>query len=207
IIEDCASSIGAKINNQPVGTFGDLAIFSFGATKFITTGGGGMIVSRKDKYIERIRDYINYDYRKIYYPRFNFDFNDIQASIGIAQLEKLNDFIDRRKYIANKYIEICNKKGWNFQKPLKNEFLQNWYRFVLFLPEKDVVRLHNHLKKRGVSTIIPLERWELLNSYLGLDPKYFSNSVKASKHTLSVPIYPSLTEANLEDIIDALTKF
>ena len=71
IIEDCAQSLGSLINNQKTGTLADISTFSFYATKFITTGEGGMVFSKKRDLVEKIRDYINFDYRQNYYPRFN----------------------------------------------------------------------------------------------------------------------------------------
>jgi perosamine synthetase len=194
IIEDCAQALGSKINNTHVGLFGDIAILSFYATKLITTGQGGMLVSKNSEYIEKAKDYREHDMRKEYYPRFNFQMTDIQAAMGIVQLKKFNILLQKRKKIAEKYIQICNKKNWDYQKVKNSNFSQNWFRFVLKGEENYIIKLKEKLNNAGVSCLIPIEKWQLQSVYLNLDPQRFKNSEEISKTTLSLPIFPDLLE-------------
>jgi len=205
IIEDCAQALGSKINDTHVGLFGDIGIFSFYASKVITTGNGGMLFSRKSEYIERAMDYREFDGREEYYPSFNFQMTDIQAAMGIIQLNKLNEFLENRKKIAKKYLETCQERNWNYQKPKNKRFLQNWYRFVLKADHSLIFKLQDTLSNSGIQCIIPIEDWELLSNYLKLDPIGFKNSETIAKSTLSLPIFPDLIKhENFDKIIELL---
>jgi len=208
IIEDCATSLGSKIQDRHLGIFGDIAIFSFYASKVITTGQGGMIVSKRKIYIKKAEDYREFDCRKEYYPRFNFQMTDLQASMGVVQLKKLASFLEKRRKIAESYKEICYQKGFDFQKTLEQSFSNNWYRFVLKAPSNTVISLKSYLERKGIFTIVPIERWELLHNYLKLQKKSFGVAEKISSETLSLPIYPDLIEGRkLEIILKHLRNF
>ncbi len=208
VIEDCATALGSRAGNKHVGLRGQVAIFSFYASKVITTGQGGMLVSKNPAIIQKARDYRDYDCRKIYYPRFNFQMTDIQAAMGLEQLDKLNMFLNKRAQIAGNYRSICTKKGWDFQRSRNNHCFQNWYRFVLKVEHKIAARLKNHLEKHGIETIVPIEKWELLHNYLKRDKKPFENAEEIAQSTLSLPIYPGLTDnKRLDRILRSLKEF
>lgn len=208
IIEDCAQAIGSKINDTHVGLFGDIGIFSFYASKVITTGNGGMLFSRNSENIEKARDYREFDGRKTYYPRFNFQMTDIQAAMGIVQLNKLNHFLKNREEIAQNYIDICQEKNWDYQRTKSENFTPNWFRFVLKADNKFIVKLKDDLLKSGIKCIIPIEDWELLSNYLKLNPKDFENSEFIAKSSLSLPIFPDLIkEKNFENFKDLLRQY
>ena len=104
IIEDCAQALGARINNEPVGLQSDIGIFSFYATKIITSGGqGGALISKNTDIAENARDFRDFDYKSINKERFNFQMTDLQASIGRIQLSKLNNFIKKREKLFKYY--------------------------------------------------------------------------------------------------------
>ncbi len=194
IIEDCAQALGSKINDKHVGLFGDIAIFSFYATKLITTGQGGMIISTNSEFVDNARDYREYDMRKDYYPRFNFQMTDIQAAMGIVQLKKFNNLLEKRKKIAYKYIEICEEKNWDYQKAKYSNFTQNWFRFVLKQERDFILKLKNKLNEIGVNCVIPIENWQLLSEYLKMNTTDFKISQKITETTLSLPIFPDLID-------------
>lgn len=205
IIEDCAQSLGSKINNIHTGQFGDLAIFSFYASKMITTGEGGMLVSKNSEYIEKARDYREFDGRKIYYPRFNFQMTDIQAAMGIVQLNKLDNFLEKRRAIAENYINTCQEKDWDYQKARNNCSFQNWYRFVLKADPGLIIKIKEALFKSGIKCIVPIEDWELLSTYLKMDSNSFKISKELAVSTLSLPIYPDLLkDKNFKKILEIL---
>ena len=183
VIEDCAQSLGARFIENPVGTMGDISIFSFYATKMITTGGqGGAVLSKNKNYIETIKDYRNFDYRNDNKSRFNFQMTDLQASIGIEQLNKLDYFLKKRNDIFSIYksFELPMLQAPPWLRHVK-------YRAILKTSQQD--KIIQHLKKNNIHSIIPIEGWEILG-----DEKEYVNSHNFSKVTISIPIYPSLTE-------------
>ena len=206
VIEDCAQSIGARIEGQMAGTFGKLAIFSFYATKMLTTGQGGMIVSSNPELIDKIRDFREFDCRKEYKKRFNFQMTDIQAALGISQLRKLDSFISRRRDMAERYRRAltANNNSVSLQKAYKNTE-PVYYRFVV-RKRRDIRKMQSLFRENGIETIIPIQSYELLHRYLKLDRKGFSNSEELAGTTLSIPVYPSLREKDIAKIANVLKE-
>lgn len=203
IIEDCAQALGSSISGNRVGTFGDISVFSFYATKMITTGHGGMLVSSNSKIINKIRDYVDFDGREYYYPRFNFQMTDFQASLGLSQLSKLDFFINKRKSIALKYNEILlNNKIIKLQNQPAN-MDRNFYRYVLKI-EDSVESWNKIFSENFIKTIIPIEKRELLHRYLHLDERLFQNAENIANSTISLPIFPLLKEQEVERICEVL---
>src|SRR6185369_11887709 len=105
VIEDATESLGATYKNRRVGSGGDIACFSFNGNKIITTGGGGMVVTNRDDWAERARylttqakdDYIEYVHNEVGY---NYRLTNIQAALGCAQMEQLDDFVSAKRRIA-----------------------------------------------------------------------------------------------------------
>jgi len=207
IIEDCATAIGAKVKDNYVGTLGDVAIFSFYASKFLTTGNGGMVVSQNIDLINKVRDYREFDGVDNYQKRFNFQITDIQSALGIEQLKKIESFLERRKYFAQQYSDLCNKKGWDHQRPLQGDIHPNNYRFVVKLRKREILDLKKYLLKENIDSIIPIEKFELLHNYLKLDNNEFLTSELLSETTLSIPIYPALLDIEFNYIIETLNKY
>lgn len=202
IIEDCSQALGSYINGQHAGLQGDIGIFSFGPSKIITTGSGGMIVTNNEELADKAREYINYDKNV---PAFNFGMNDLQAAMGIEQLKKLPEFLRKRKSMALEYIKaILDTHGdWCTQGYVFDD--RNWYRFVV--TGEFVEKLKYHLGANGITTITPIERHELLHNMLGLNASNFPNAEWVSTHTLSLPIYPDLLTNGFEKVLEVLRRF
>ena len=194
IIEDCAQSLGASIGAKKVGTIGKVGIFSFYATKLITSGGqGGMFISKDKTLVDKVRDYRDFDCRRDRKNRFNFQMTDVQASIGRVQLRKLPSFLERRQEIFNMYKN-------SFLDLIESENSQSvFYRAVIKV--KNPIKIKDKLLKKGIKTIVPIEDWELLDSGL----KY-KNAYNLTQTTLSLPIYPSLMNVEIESIVSHLKK-
>jgi perosamine synthetase len=204
IIEDCAQAIGAKLNGKHLGIFGKVAIFSFYASKVLTTGYGGMVFSKDKNFIEKVRDYREFDCRKEYKPRFNFQMSDFQAAMGRVQLKKLPSFLKKRKKIADEYYKILPPERVWPPKDTGNK-KPNFYRFLVRTDKAKKIK--DFLEKREIKTIIPIETYELLHRYLGQNPHNFPISENVAKTTLSLPIYPSLTNLEIKKIKSALKEY
>ena len=194
IIEDCAQSIGSSIGDQKTGLVGKAGIFSFYATKLITSGGqGGMFVSKDKNLVDKVRDYREFDCRKDKLNRFNFQMTDIQASIGREQLKKLPLFLERRHEIFNMY----KKAGFELLESKNNTPVH----FRAVIKVNNAYKTKDKLFDAGINSIIPIEDWELLD-----DGNNFKNAFNLTQTTLSLPIYPSLNNEEVKNIIHNLTK-
>ena len=197
IIEDCAQAIGAKVSGALVGLQGKIGIFSFYATKLMTSAGqGGMVVSKDRGLIDMIRDYREFDCRNDQKRRFNFQMTELQASIGLVQLRKLPDFLRRREEIFQSYNSVLKMMDISKKDKLNLEPIR--YRAVLRTdyPHKII----NKLASKKIKAIIPIEDWELLGNRSS-----FPNAHNFTQTTVSLPIYPSLTDNNVDIIIKQLT--
>ncbi len=191
IIEDCCQALGAKLNNKQVGLHGHIGVYSFYASKLMTSGGqGGMVASNNKALIDEMKDIREFDQRTDSKIRFNFQLTDLQAAIGRVQLKKLPNFIKRRQEIFDMYknagLEILDS-DYNAATPVR-------YRAILKTQKPKSIQ--EVLLKKGIKTIIPLEDWELLGN--GSD---FPNALAFTRASLSLPLYPSLSNTQVDYII------
>ena len=194
VIEDCAQSLGASIDNKKTGLIGKVGIFSFYVTKLMTSGGqGGMFVSKDKNLVDKVRDYREFDCRRDKKHRFNFQMTDIQASIGRVQLKQLPIFLERRQEIFAMYKE----SGLVLIESENNASVH--YRAVIRINNPAEVK--DKLLKQSIKTIIPIEDWELLD-----DGSKYRNSHNLTQTTLSLPIYPLLTNEDVLNIVKELNK-
>ena len=194
VIEDCAQSLGASLGSEKTGLIGKVGIFSFYATKLMTSGGqGGMFVSKDRGLVDEVRDYREFDGRRDRNYRFNFQMTDVQASIGRTQLAKVPSFLERRLEIFSMYKEA----GLNLIESKINSSV--YYRAVIRVNNPKKIR--DNLLKKGVKVIIPIEDWELLDN----NSKYI-NAYNLTQSCLSLPIYPSLTNLEVKYIINQLNE-
>ena len=204
VIEDCCQSLGGLENGDPIGIVGSAAIFSFYATKVITCGHGGLVWYPDERVADITRDYRDFDGCKTYKPRFNFHLSDIQAGMAREQFSRIERIRDRRIEIARKYMEAL-PPGVDFQAGSWNEERMA-YRFVLLMEnKKQRDSLKTFLNEAGIGAIIPIERFELLHRYLGLDPIAFPVAEKLADTTLSIPLYPSLSDKEVNYISEKLS--
>ena len=193
VIEDCAQAVGAKYKGGKVGAFGHAAILSFYATKVMTTGEGGMVVSNSQDLLDRVRDFREYDEKKRSAVRYNYKMTDMQAAIGLCQLEQLPDFISRRKEIARDYYTAFEK--FPVDLPLRDEG-HIYYRYIIGLKE-DVKPKIEALEGKGIMCAMPI--YMPIHRYLKLSG--YPVTEKIWKGSLSIPIYPSLKEESIHRVV------
>jgi perosamine synthetase len=199
IVEDCAQALGASVNGTAVGLQGKIGIFSFYATKVITSGGqGGMVISKDKALIDTIRDYREFDYRQDQNKRFNFQMTDLQAAIGRAQLRKLPILLSKRVEIFKRYIQ-AGLKLLDTTSEFNISISPIRYRAIFTTNNFCNTNIIDFLESMGVKAIIPIEQWELLGEY-----NLFPNALKLAQESISLPIYPLLTDEELEYIVSKL---
>ena len=156
VIEDAAESLGAKYKNKHTGTFGDLGCFSFNGNKVITTGGGGMVVGNDEQKLNYIKFLVNQarDEERGYYHSeigFNYRMTNIEASVGLVQMRRLDGFLKKKKMFNNIYRDELGKvKNIRFQKEYTHAESSYWFTGIIFEKEINLLSLQNELKEKGI---------------------------------------------------------
>jgi perosamine synthetase len=192
LIEDCAQSLGAAYQGKMTGTWGAAAIFSFYATKVITTGQGGMVTSRNNELLEQVRDLRAYDQKEDYKVRYNFCMTDFQARMGRIQLKKLPSFLKAREQRAQWYDKHIQKLT-GIVMPRKGGI---YYRYIVKMKERELDQVISQLHRAGIEAQRPV--FNPLHRYLGLDGFVATEQVFA--RALSLPIYPRLKDDEIRTV-------
>ena len=206
IIEDCAEALGGFYKKKPIGRKGDASTFSFYPNKLITTGEGGMVVF-KDKKIFNIAKKLRNQGRstnKMFwhdFAGFNFRMTNIQAAIGVAQLERIDGFINSRKKVFTIYDDLFKKHDDILLLP-KNKWSQNslWLYTILITSLNEVKRdlLIKKLAKLGIETRPGFYPINTMVPYKKFGKGSYPNSNKVSYICISLP---SSTTLKREDIV------
>ncbi len=197
VIEDCAQGLGAVYKKKKIGAFGLISIFSFYATKMMTTGYGGMILTDTGNLFNRVRDLRQFDERSDYRPRFNYQLGDVQAVLGSVQLGRLNHFIRRRQQIARAYRRQLKNDIGSVLVP-RPQARPVFYRYILRL-RKGAAAFIKKMNRVGIEVKRPVYR--PLHHYLKLSKKKFPGTEEIQRTSVSLPIYPGLTNRELNYII------
>lgn len=226
VIEDAAHALPAKYHGRTVGTIGDITCFSFYATKTITTGEGGMVTTENPEWAARMRMMslhgISHDawkryakegswYYEVLCPGFKYNLTDIGAAIGIEQLKKCDTFAAVRNNIAAAYNEAFAALP-EIQTPFCEPDLQHaWHLYViqLQLERLKITRdqFIQELKERGVGTsvhFIPLHLHPYYRDMFGYAPGDFHIASEAFQRIISLPIYPKMTDVDIDHVIGAV---
>jgi len=223
IIEDGAHAVGATYKDQKIGSIGDLTTFSFHPVKKMTTGEGGMITTDSKELYDKLMkfrthgitkdesEYTNPSDGPWYHEQqelgYNYRITDIQAALGITQLEKLDNFLARRREIVNKY----NQEFKDIEGVIIPEQLENtnsaWHIYVLQLElEKltaDRKEIFNDLrgKNLGVNVhYIPVYFHPYYQS-LGYEKGICPKAEKLYERIITIPLYPKMTDQQVDEVI------
>jgi perosamine synthetase len=211
IIEDCAEAIGTQIDGRHVGNFGDIATFSFFGNKTITTGEGGMVVCRSQTLYERAvrmkgqglaahrqywHDIVGYNYRM----------TNICAAIGVAQLDRVEEFLIRKAEIAARYRTMLKGLPITFQAEEVGTRHSHW--MVAFLLENAVERdpLRQWLESRGVETRPAFYPIHTMPMYAQRFQAHL-NSEDIGRRGINVPSWPGLSDDDVDYTCEAIRSF
>ena len=229
IIEDAACAAGAIYKNKFAGTLGDAAAFSFHPRKSITTGEGGMLTSNNKKFIikaEKLRNHgaeISEEQRhkgpKPYLlPDFNFlgynyRMTDIQGSVGIAQIRKLNRIIKERSKWAKFYRRELSKIEWILCPSEPKVGRHSWQAFVMYInPESSPAKrndIMDFLEKKGISTRPGTHAIHTLNYYakkFNYKPKNFPNAFDCQNNTIALPLHNFMSKSDYEFVVKCIKE-
>jgi len=228
VIEDAAHALPASYQGKKVGTIGDITCFSFYATKTITTGEGGMATTENAEWAARMRMMslhgISHDawkrytkegswYYEILDPGFKYNLTDIAAAIGIEQLKKCDAFGAARKRIATAYKEGLSNVPEIHTPVCASDVQHAWHLYVIQL-DLERLKINRHqfieaLKERGIGTsvhFIPLHLHPYYRDNFGYKPNHFPHASAVFDRIVSLPIYPKMTEVDVECVLGAVRK-
>ncbi|HDB1440022.1 TPA: DegT/DnrJ/EryC1/StrS aminotransferase family protein [Vibrio cholerae] len=210
LIEDCAEAFGTLYKNKHVGTFGDVATFSFFGNKTITTGEGGMVVS-KDKNVHDLACHLKsqgVSKVKEYWHdalAFNYRMTNICAAIGLAQLEQADEIIAKKREIASWYQRRLNHLPITFHKEIENTKHSFWMCSILVENAQDRDLLRTVLKSHDVETR-PL--FPLANTMPHVFTEHkFPVAENISSRGMNLPSYPELLEKDVDYICNVISDF
>jgi dTDP-4-amino-4,6-dideoxygalactose transaminase len=209
IIEDCSQAFGATIQGQPVGTFGDIAVFSLYPTKNLgAMGDAGIVVTNDSLYYDRLkalRDYGSFDRKDYVYLGGNHRLDDIQALILNEKLSRVKAWIHQKREYARIYNQLLQNIGdiaLPTQAPYADE--STYHIYPIRTEHRDELRLY--LEKEGIPTAIhysmPLHKISLLTA-----SKTVKIAEEFSKTILSLPMHQYLSENDIKFISDAIKDF
>lgn len=212
LYEDAAHAIGCSLNGTYAGTFGIAGSYSLFATKVITCGEGGAIVTNDDDLAAKIRLFRNHGKPESWETFHtsvgsNYRMSDIVGTIALSQIERLDEVITERERIADVYSKLLEEKMPELE-IIKPADVCNWYKYIVLLPEGiDRKTLKDKMKEKGISLQgevygIPLHRQPIAEE-LGFVGEYPKADDVCSRH-ICLPLYPGLTEDQLSIIIDEL---
>jgi perosamine synthetase len=211
LIEDCAEAIGGTYKGKHVGTFGDIATFSFFGNKTITTGEGGMVVSNDETLFDRSVHFKGQGlakHRQYWHDviGYNYRMTNICAAIGLAQLEQVNYFVDRKREIAAVYKNALKDSSIEFHKEQKDVVHAYWMCSILVREASQRDSLRNHLESNGVETRPLFYPAHTMPMY---SQKFQKHSVAEDLgwRGINLPSYPSLRNEEVEEICSLIKQF
>ena len=211
LIEDAAESLGATYKGKKTGTFGDLNCLSFNGNKLITTGGGGMVVGNDNEKLEHIRYLVNqardglddYCHSEI---GFNYRMTNIAAAVGLAQMEKLDDFLARKKLFNQIYRKELHKTKIRFQEEYEGAESSCWLSCVTFEEDVDLAALQEQLKEKGIPArriFMPIVEFPPFKMY---KKGSYANSYHIYERGLCLPGSTLNSESEIYYICDVLRR-
>jgi perosamine synthetase len=196
LIEDACQAFGINDGNAFAGTTGLIGCYSFHATKCLTTGEGGLLTSHDLTFMEKIRALR--DGEDSLSLRIPFQMSDIQAGLGLNQLKKYGEFVDRRKTIALRYFDELQELPIRLPRAVQHNSL--FFRFPV-LYEGAFSHIRSLFYEKGIHVRKGVDN--LLHRMEGLPDDEFLKSVALFDETISLPIYPALSDNEQSVIIDA----
>jgi len=211
VVEDSTEALGSYYKKQHAGTFGTFGCFSFNGNKIITTGGGGMIVTNDEKLAKKAKhittqakanpneyfhDEIGYNYRLV----------NILAAMGVAQLEQLPSFLERKKEVTHFYnTELKKIKGIQFQQVNPDVEPNNWL-YTVIIPEQK--KLIPYLSQNGIQVRpfwVPMNQLPMFRDNIYITENNLSQ--KIYEKSISLPCSTGITDNELKKVATKIIEF
>jgi perosamine synthetase len=216
LIEDSAEALGAEYRGQPIGSHGPSAVFGFYPNKQLATGEGGVVVTHSEETWKLVRSLRNqgrsyegggwFNHVRL---GFNYRWTDLQAAVGIAQLEKLDRALELRSTAAARYAELlADVKGVELAPADDPDHRRSWFVYVVALaPEVDRARVMADLRERGVDAAeyVPcIHLQSYMRESFGFSEGLCPVAEEISSRTMALPFYPEIDPGDQEYVVEAL---
>jgi len=227
VVEDAAHALGAIYKGKSVGSTAHMTVFSFHPVKHITTGEGGAVATNSKTFYEKLQLFRSHGIEKnpallldkkagpwhqeMQLLGYNYRLTDIQCALGLSQLKKLGMFINRRREIVDIYNDsFINNKNIAIPK-VPFDCIPSWHLYILRLSDNlDKKQIAYRLYERNISTqvhYIPVYRHPYYSEMN--EPRYrsseFSNAESFYRQALSIPLYPTMSELEITEVIKSVT--
>ena len=224
LIEDAAASLGATVVGKKVGSFGDAAMFSFCAPKVITTGEGGVVVTDSEEIYEKLKlirshgraetsDYFSTsEYLEYVTLGYNFRMSNITAALGIAQTKKIDQIIHMRREKAEYMTQRLSQIEDITLPNVPDNFFHLYQMYTIKVKKGKEQRdnLMRYLNQRGIGTKVyfdPVHLTQFYKEKFGYRGGELPVTEKLSRQVLTLPLYPALTEDEMNYIVATISEF
>ncbi len=226
MIEDCAHAIETEYHGRPVGTFGDFGCFSFYATKNIVTGEGGMVLTRREADAARVKVLglhgmskdawkrfgdEGYKHYQVVEAGFKYNMMDLQAAIGIHQLQRVEPYLRRREQIWARYDEAFADLPLILPAPPADDTVHARHLYTLLVDEERCGLTRDQfldaMTRRNIGVgvhYLSVPEHPYYQEALGWRPDAWPNAMRVGRQTVSIPLTPRLTDEDVEDVIAAV---
>ena len=229
VVEDASHAVGARYAGRAVGCgdFADMTVFSFHPVKIITSGEGGMVLTNRPELAERLRRLRSHGMTRDpaqmdapshgpwYYQQielgFNYRITDIQAALGLSQLDKLDGFIARRRMLAARYQALLGSLPLTL--PTEQVGTQSaWHLYVVRLQTEHVKlerrQVFEQLREAGIGVNVHYIPVHIQPYYrdLGFAPGDFPEAEAYYAQAISLPLYPAMTDEQQDQVVEQLRK-
>ncbi len=226
LIEDACHSLGASYHGEKVGNFADMTVFSFHPVKPITTGEGGALVTNNPELAQKARMLHSHGIDKDAVSRYgpdanwaydmkllgrNYRMTDIQAALGVSQLKKLDNFINRRNEIANLYNELLDDFECAETPLTKEGVIHGWHIYTVLL-SKSINRneFFKYMRKNEIGVnvhYIPIYHFTYYKNKFKFNAHDFPVTENVFNSIITLPIYPGMRDEDVERVVTILKSW
>jgi dTDP-4-amino-4,6-dideoxygalactose transaminase len=226
IIEDCAHAIETEYHGRKAGTFGDFGCFSFYVTKNVITGEGGLILARRPEHAARLKVLAlhgmsadawkrfgdeGYKHYLVTEAGFKYNMMDLQAAIGLRQMEKVEPFWERRREVWERYMAELADLPLTLPAPVEPDTRHGFHLFSILVDEaragisRDAFLTAMTKRKIGVGVhYLSIPEHPFYQERYGWSPDDYPNARDIGRRTVSLPISAKLTDEDVTDVIEAV---
>ena len=220
LISDASHSLGAAYHNRPVGSLADLTIFSFHPVKIITTGEGGAVAALKPEHVESVRRFRNHGlvrdpaehqiegqgawHQEVHEVGLNYRLPDPLAALGRSQLKKLDSFVDRRTFLADRYNKaLADVDG--IRLPVVVEGVEPaWHLYPIRVLVGRRREVFDHMRANDIGVQVHYLPVHMHPAFDGATPGSLPVAERAYDELLSLPLYPGMTDSEQDRVVAEL---